>query len=243
MQLSSALPASVAIVLMTSPLAAFAHEHRTFTINEKQFNITIGSINEPVYIDDKSGVEVVVEELAETPHDGEEHEEGDAHAEGTPVEGLEKLLKVEVIAGEKKKTFDLAPRFGVKGAYQAVFFPTVETTYSYRLVGRINNAAIDITFTCNPAGHPVTTDDTTAVEISDKVTQTIKSGAFGCPRAKADAGFPEQAGSMYQLKQSMTAGGVNLGLVGAVLGGLGVILGGAALMKKGKHSEAAGEKR
>ncbi len=231
MQCSRSASVSAGIFLMLSPLAAFAHEHRTFTIGDAQYIITIGSIGEPVYIDDKSGVELTVEELAEAPHEGDEHADGDAHAAGTPVEGLEKSLKVEVIAGNRKKTFDLAAQWGVKGSYEAVFFPTVETTYSYRLVGRINNAPLDVTFTCNPAGHPVTEDDAADVKLSEKVTQTLRSGAFGCPRAKADAGFPEEASSLYGLKQSMRAGGVNLGLVGTVLGALGVILGGAALVK------------
>jgi hypothetical protein len=55
-----------------------------------------------------------------------------------PVEGLEKTLKVEVKAGPHARVFELSPRFREPGKYDAVFYPTVATTYSYRVVGTLN---------------------------------------------------------------------------------------------------------
>lgn len=67
---------------------------------------------------------------------------------------LESTLKVEVSAGEAKSLFDLKPSFDNPGVYKAVFFPTIATTYNFRLQGKINDIPVDIPFSCNPAGHP-----------------------------------------------------------------------------------------
>jgi hypothetical protein len=69
-----------------------------------------------------------------------------------PIEGLENMLKVEVAAGDKNKTFDFEPAFMNPGHYEAPFFPTVETTYNYTLFGEINGTDFRATWTCSPAG-------------------------------------------------------------------------------------------
>jgi hypothetical protein len=53
--------------------------------------------------------------------------------------------KVEVKAGPHVRVFELEPRFRVPGRYDAVFYPTVATTYTYRLFGTINGAPFDVT--------------------------------------------------------------------------------------------------
>ena len=183
-------------MLLLSPLTALAHEHRTFAIGNKHYSVVVGAIGEPVHVDDKAGVEVMVSEVGIESHT--HHDEEDEHA-GTPVTGLEKSLKVEASAGTQRKTFDLEPRWGTPGTYQAVFYPTVQTTYTYRLMGTINNVPFDVTFTCNPAVWEDTLEETTPVSVSDGVTQILKGGAFGCPEGKAEAQFPEQSGSMNDL--------------------------------------------
>ena len=201
MRLSARLQAVVATGLLLAPAFAFAHEHRGFTVGDKQYSVTIGSMNDPVTVDDKSGVEITVNEI------GGEHDfvmepmaDSDEHA-GYPVEGLEKTLKVEVQAGDQKKTFDLRATWGEVGSYYAVFYPTVQTTYTYRLFGTINGETFDVPFSCNPAGHPQTEPNNTPVKLSESVTQTEKTGAFGCPASKAELSFPEPAKTLAELSR------------------------------------------
>jgi hypothetical protein len=187
----AALPAAFLIVL---PIAANAHEHQSFEINGITYEFTIGSLNEPVTVDDKTGVDLRIAK-SDTAHAGADHD-------GIPVVGLEETLKVEMIAGDKKKVTDLTPVFNTPGAYKNSFYPTVATTLSYRVFGTLEGTPIDLTFTCNPAGHAPADEDTNRVQIGDKVFRTLKSGSFGCPTPKADLGFPEPSAEVVSLKES-----------------------------------------
>ncbi len=236
---SSCLAASS--VLFLAPFLASAHEHRTFTIGGKHYEVTIGSINEPVYVDDKSGVELMVEETASAPaHEEEHHEDGhDDHEAGTPVTGWEKALKVEVSAGDKKQVFDLRPAYGEPGTYNAVFFPTVETVYTYRLFGTVDGVAFDVSFPCASAEGGTAEDDHESVKISEGVTQTSKSGAFGCPRARTQSEFPEQSDSRTNLTQQVrilqgSSDGIR-GTVGLAAGILALCTAIAAWVKAGRR--------
>jgi hypothetical protein len=214
---------------------ASAHEHRVFTIGGKPYNITVGSLNEPVYVDDRSGVEVIVSDLSKPSTTGAS-DDGPA---GAPVTGLETTLKVEVSAGTQKKTFDLEPE-DTPGSYRAVFYPTVQTTYAYRLTGTVNNVPVDLTYTCSPAATTDTPEDKTPVKISDQVTQTLKGGAFGCPEAKADAEFPETGVPVADLTSRVLAletahGGFDTGTVGIIAGLAGILVGAGAWMHAKKR--------
>src|SRR4029077_6527798 len=105
---------------------------------------------------------------------------------GTPATGLENTLKVELIAGDQKKSFDLSPQYGQDGKYTAAWYPTVATTFSYHFTGTIANTPVDLTYTCIPEGTPIAGTDSTSVKLSDSVTQMSTSGGFGCPVTKAD---------------------------------------------------------
>lgn len=228
-----ALTSSVFFLL---PLSALAHEHRVFTIGDHKYAISIGSINEPVRVDDKSGVEIAVEDLS-IPQIIQQLplEDGDDEPPGSPVGGLESTLKVEVIAGDKKKVFDLVPVWSEIGSYRAVFFPTVQTSYTYRLFGTINNVAVDLSFPCAPAGHAKAAEDTTSVQLSPGVTQTLKSGAFGCPGPKADVQFPETSATTVELQSRVLAvessPTLGIAILGLLAGLIGMALGTAALIK------------
>jgi hypothetical protein len=179
------------VSIIALPLVTSAHESRVYEIGEKGYQLVVGSLNEPIAVDDKTGVYIKVT-TAELEHEGAMKEEADHHEAVVPaVEGLDKGLKVEISAGGKKKTMDLTPIHGEAGAYRAMFTPTIETTYAYRFFGEINKTPVDLTFTCNPAGHPASPEDKTEVEVSAGVHQVLKKGAFGCPVAKAGLGFPE----------------------------------------------------
>lgn len=182
------------LFLALSPIAS-AHEVHNYRIGGKLYEFVVGSLNEPITVDDKTGVDFRVRELSG--HGAS----ADHHATEGAVEGLDQTLKVEVSAGDKKKTSDLSPVFGQSGAYKTTFYPTVQTTLTYRFFGTLNNTPIDLSFSCNPAGHPQAEEDTNEVVMSEGVVRTLKRGAFSCPVAKADLGFPEASASLYDLGQ------------------------------------------
>jgi hypothetical protein len=236
-QLFLSVLAAVFITVLSTQ-SALAHENRTYQIGNETFQFTVGSLNEPIAVDDKTGVHLKVVETG-NPKSGAAEEDHD-DASGAVI-GLDKTLKVEMSAGDKKKTMDLSPIHGEAGAYRASFIPTVQTTYTYRFFGTVNEKPIDISFTCNPAGHPATPEDTNPLQLSEDVTQIGKRGAFGCPVAKADLGFPEAATSEYDLKTSVDAGlaatgtqadsSRTLAMVGIFLGVLGLGAGVGGLIK------------
>jgi len=201
--------------MLLSPVAAMAHETQQFQIGDETYTIVIGSRNEPTAVDDKAGVELTVTQ-GTVVHDDTNAAPGHQDPTIGPVSGLEKTLKVEVSAGDQKKTFDLSPTWGKPGSYEAVFIPTVQTTYTYRLLGTINGVTVDLPFMCNPAGHPQTAEDTARVEVSQNVTRILKRGAFGCPTAKEALGFPEPAPSLRSLSGSSGGTGTALGIVALV---------------------------
>lgn len=161
-----------------------AHENRLYSIGNKDYWITVGSINEPVYVDDKSGAEAFI-------RTADPSNPLDINANGTKmIEGLEKDLKFEIAAGDKKKVFVIEPAFDDPGHYEAVFYPTVETTYNYRLFGAINNVTLSLDFQCQ-TGEAGGNQDNSTKQISDGVVQKAQRGGFGCISSRADVSFPE----------------------------------------------------
>jgi hypothetical protein len=182
---------TAAAILVLSPIGimqntAFAHQRQLFTIGDKDYLFVVGSLGEPLYVDQKSGVDFSA--FWPDPSDPV-----NSRANGTkPIEGLENMLKVDVAAGDKNKTFDFEPAFMNPGHYEATFFPTVETTYNYTLFGNINGTNFRDTWTCSPGGgesEPLSVNST--VEITQNVTRKSIMGGFGCPLPLSDAGFPE----------------------------------------------------
>ncbi len=221
----------IGITVITLPLVASAHEHDTFMIGDKVYEIKIGSLGEPLLVDDKSGVDLTVT----TPN-------------GKAVTGLEKDLKVELRAGDKKKVLDLQPT-DTDGVYAAPFIPTVQTMISYRLFGKLNNVPVSLTFTCQPTGSFDEMAVTgTAMKISDKVVEQQKVGGFGCPEVRADYGFPENAMIAAELNHKIAQAksealasadarateAKTYGIVGIAFGILGFVMGAVVLTKRRK---------
>jgi len=231
----------MAFILIASPQSASAHETHIYKIGNQFYKFVVGSLNEPITVDDNTGVDLGVT-ISGGPH---VEEAGHSHAEvATPVTSLDQTLKVELIAGDKKKVLDLRPAFGAPGKYKAKFYPTVQTTYIYRFFGTLNNIPIDLSFACNPAGDPQVEEDESEVKVSDNVTRTFKRGAFGCPDAKAGLGFPEPAVALtdvatkdqvaQQITQSNDAASSarSYGVAGIVVGILGLLAGVGAWTRK-----------
>ena len=181
---------TIATVLVTSSVlasqSAFGHEERLYTIGDKDYWITVGSMNEPAFVDDKSGAEAFI--VLADPADPL-----NSDSNGTKkVEGLEKDLKFEITAGDKKKEIQVEPAWQDPGHYEATFFPTIETTYNYTLLGTINNVSISFPFQCVPGGvEGEESQDNSTKQISEGVTLKAERGGFGCPASRADVGFPE----------------------------------------------------
>ena len=210
------------VALLISPLAVRAHERQIFEINGINYQFVVGSVSEPVYIDDKSGVEIRIERLNIMPG----HEEHHGGVGPGAVEGLEKTLKVELISEDKRKPLDLAPAYGEVGLYRAPFFPTASAELSYRFFGTLEDIPIDVTFTCSSAGHQMEgTTDKTRQEISPGVVRVSKAGTFSCPRDKSDMGFPYETSDVMSMKKGASfSKAASFGAVIIALAVLGVAL-------------------
>ncbi len=184
---------SVAMIFVTFSLLisigsqfAYAHEKQLLSINEKPYLFVVGSVDEPVYINDKSGVEF----FAYIPDPNDPLAED---ADGVkPVAGLEKTLKVEVSAGPKNKTLDFEPDEENTAHYKATFFPSAETTYTYTLTGTVDNTPIHISYSCVPGAGD---DDSSAGNITKTVlSQGVVSeqlaGGFSCPMPRDEVTIP-----------------------------------------------------
>ena len=195
---------SIATILVLSSTGilqnmAFAHQRQLFTIGDKDYLFVVGSIGEPLYVDQKSGVEL----FAYWP---DPSDPVNSQANGTkPIEGLESMLKVDVSAGDKNRTLDFEPAFRDPGHYEASFFPTVETTYNYTVFGNINGTSFNATWTCSPGGgESAPVSDNSTVEISPNVTRKSIMGGFGCPQPVSDAGFPEPMMSNQEIVKKLS---------------------------------------
>jgi hypothetical protein len=126
--LDAALLAILALAV-TVP-AALAHETRTVA----GYEFVVGFIGEPVFSGQKSGLEFMVSRNRQ------------------PVEGLERTLRAEVMYRDQRMDLPLSPRFGERGWYQSVFFPTAAGPYTFHIVGTIQDTPVDETFTSSAEG-------------------------------------------------------------------------------------------
>lgn len=186
------------------PQFASAHEHYQYEIGHTVYEIVIGSLAEPVIVDDKTGIDFRVSK-AMMDHDmhAESGTPHSSHSLGAsaPVVGLEATLKAELISSDTRRIVELSPVYATPGSYKAAFYPTHATTLSYRIFGTIEGVPFDQTYTCNPAGHNVAPEDLSRVEVSEGVTRTLKSGAFSCPVEKAALGFPGETATIAALTE------------------------------------------
>jgi hypothetical protein len=198
-QISILSMVALAIAFFSITPLAVAHERDTFKIGDKYYLLTVGSLNEPFIVDSFSGVDLRVSQASGPGGNGASNGTG----KGAPVTGLERTLKVELAAGDKRETlpFDLSDN--APGAYAANFIPTVQTTYSYRIFGTIDNNPVDLTFTCVTGEVSESAEDNSSVKVSDSITRLRKVGAFACPASKKAMGFPEPSLSSYELNQSV----------------------------------------
>jgi len=123
-------------LLLTSSLAALAHEQRT--VGTYQF--TVGWLHEPAYSDEQNAVQFLL-----------------ADSKGNPVTDLGDTLKVEVVYGNQKMTpmtlnptFDPDTGLGKPGEYLAALIPTLPGKYTFHFTGTIKGQTVDQSFTSGP---------------------------------------------------------------------------------------------
>ncbi len=210
-----------AAALIGLPTLASAHERQLFEINGKQYLVVIGSMNEPVSVDDKSGVELRV--YAADPTDPM-----NSSASGVkPVGALEQSLKTDVILGTEKISFPLEAKFRELGAYQAVYYPTVAGMYQYRIYGTIAETPFDVTFSCMAGAHTMSGETNSEVkEYPNGVKRIGQAGMFSCPRERTEVSFPEKPKSAAALTELATDTHDTLHTMGT----LAHIVGGASIL-------------
>lgn len=218
------------LALVALPHAASAHEHATFEIGGTTYNFTVGSLNEPITVDDKTGLDLAVTKGKGHPTMGPDGDMDGPVTGTTPVTGLEDTLKVELVAGTAKKNIELRPAWSKEGVYQAVFYPTRATTFSYHLTGTIEGNPIDLTFTCLPDGQEAKDDDARK-ELPGGIVQVSRGGYFGCPASKESLGFPDNGASLTEVA-ARAHGADTRSNIALALGALGVVLGGYGLRRK-----------
>ena len=199
--LSSAIGIVLLFMLLTSTVHnASAHQKQLFSIGGKDYLLVVGNANEPVFIDDKSGVELFAyiplnktDQLSTDPNNTK------------PVQDLDKALKVEVSAGPQKKILNFEPDEDNPAHYVATFFPTVQTTYNYRIFGNISNTPVSLTWSCSPIS---VSEDTvvsnSTLKLSDNVIRKAVVGGFGCPEPRVDKSFPEKYPPFAEMNNKIT---------------------------------------
>ncbi len=187
----------IAVSMLAAPVLqmSYAHQRALFEINGKDYLFVVGSANEPLYVDDKTAATLDAYWPNTT-------DPTNTRVNGTqPITGLEDMLKVEILAGDKNMTSNLEPAYGEIGSYESeTFYPTVATTFDYRIYGDINGTAFDVTFSCSPTGEQGVSDNST-VQISEGVERKALLGGFGCPEERI--GFPEPYISQFEVSQEL----------------------------------------
>jgi hypothetical protein len=163
---------------------AFAHMRQLLTVGGKQYLLVVGSVNEPVYVGDKSGVDF----FAYTPDPKDPL--NDSAKAITNVTGLDKTVTAIVAAGPTSKTFDFTLDPSNTAHYTATFFPGAQTTYTYTLTGKVNNTPIHVGYSCVPGAGDSTPGNNTKATISPGVVRDGVAGGFGCPLPRAPATVP-----------------------------------------------------
>ena len=121
---------AASVLTMSTVLPVLAHEERTVGA----YDLEVGLIDEPVYVGDRSGLEI--------------HVTKDEKA----VEGLDTTLKAQVIFGTQTRDLTLSAREDDPGWYESVFVPTAAGKYTFHLTGTIAGQTIDESFTSSPTG-------------------------------------------------------------------------------------------
>ena len=174
---SIAFLSAILLFSMTAS-SAFAHMRQLLTVGGKHYLLEVGSQVEPPYVGDKNGVQF----FAWTPDPKDPLNDS---AKGIKnITGLDKTVTVIVSAGPVSKRLDFTPSPSNTAEYDTTFYPTAQTTYTYTLVGKINNTPIHISYRCVPGAGDDTPGNNTKATVSPGVVRDMVAGGYACPIPK-----------------------------------------------------------
>lgn len=188
------------LLFMQSNMISTAHAHagKLLNVNGKDYWIWVASVGEPGVIDVLGGAEAYI--YAADPQDPLNPDSNKTK----PIEGMDALLKFDIIAGDKNKTFALEQVWNSTGAevghYKSPFIHTVETTYDYRLFGDWNGTQFEATWTCNPGEIPESPQTNKSKILTNGIIQKAESGGFSCPKPLGEISFPERSISNVEIQ-------------------------------------------
>jgi hypothetical protein len=166
---------SAILLFSMTASSASAHMRQLVTIGGKRYLLEVGSQVEPPYVGDKNAVDF----FAWTP---DPHDPLNDSAKGIKnLTGLDKTVSVIVSAGPVSKRLDFTPNPSNTAQYDATFYPTAQTTYTYTLVGKINNTPIHISYRCVPGAGDDTPGNNTKATVSAGVVRLMVAGGYACP--------------------------------------------------------------
>jgi hypothetical protein len=171
---------SAILLLSMTASSASAHMRQLVTIGGKQYLLEVGSQVEPPYVGEKNAVDF----FAWTP---DPHDPLNDSAKGIKnITGLDKTVSVIVSAGPVSKRLDFTPNPSNTAQYDATFYPTAQTTYTYTLVGKINNTPVHISYRCVPGAGDDTPGNNTKATVSAGVVRLMVAGGYACPVPKVN---------------------------------------------------------
>jgi hypothetical protein len=166
---------SAILLFSMTASSASAHMRQLLTVGGKKYLLEVGSQVEPPYVGEKNAVDF----FAWTP---DPHDPLNDSAKGIKnITGLDKTVSVIVSAGPVSKRLDFTPNPSNTAQYDATFYPTAQTTYTYTLVGKINNTPIHISYRCVPGAGDDTPGNNTKATISSGVVRLMVAGGYACP--------------------------------------------------------------
>jgi hypothetical protein len=171
---------SAILLFSMTASSASAHMRQLLTIGGKKYLLEVGSQVEPPYVGEKNAVDF----FAWTP---DPHDPLNDSAKGIKnLTGLDKTVNVIVSAGPVSKRLDFTPNPSNTAEYDATFYPTAQTTYTYTLVGKINNTPVHISYRCVPGAGDDTPGNNTKATVSHDVVRDMVAGGYACPIPKVN---------------------------------------------------------
>lgn len=164
-----------------------------------KYTFVVGFLNEPSIQGQPNGLDLTITD-----------------ANGQPVEGAEKTLKVAIAyGGGAPKDLPLRARFGLKGKYTADVIPTRAGTYSFTFTGTLNGDPVNARFESGP-GRFDDVESPSSLQFPEAVP--------------APADLVQQTQSANTTAQTALQRATLLGLAGVAVGLVGLVVAIAAIV-------------